>query len=80
MMRCALEAEAQLRCVAARTVLKAASADKAAKSAAGKFLLRWNIVIFSVQYIAWLYVWIRIQTAAVASRRGTSLTTQLSAH
>jgi hypothetical protein len=46
MMRCALEAEAQLRCVAARTVLKAASADKAAKSAAGKFLLRWNIVLF----------------------------------
>jgi hypothetical protein len=46
MMRCALEAEAQLRCVAARTVLKAASADKAAKSAAGKFVLRWNIVLF----------------------------------
>jgi hypothetical protein len=52
MMRCALEAEAQLRCVAARTVLKAASADKAAKSAAGKFLLRCNIVLFSV-YCFW---------------------------
>jgi hypothetical protein len=44
-MRCALEAEAQLRCVAARTVLKTASADKAAKSAAGKFLLRFLLIV-----------------------------------